>query len=190
MKLTILQLPKIESQYITVHGAQGDESILNQGPGVPRPVGTLIYADTTGCYGDDPGHRVELWETSDGTATSAEIFAACPYIRDHKERLIRLEGAARLSALANPYEPAERETWPYQRSEALAWVSDNAAPTPFCDIIAAGRGIPRVYFIPKVLENSTLFSQASAAILGQQQALIDRLWLEQDFSTFWGISWP
>lgn len=188
MGYTIIKFPKLG--HVVVHGATGDESRPSPIPYELRPVGNLLYSDLSGLYGDDQGKRIEVWATTNDSASSTDIFIDCPYIRGHKERLIRYEGAARLATLANPYEPAERETWPYQRAEALAWVADNTAPTPYCDIIAAGRGIPREYFIPKVLENSNLFSQASASILGQQQALIDHLWREPNFTIFWGITWP
>lgn len=192
MNYTIIIREPVVPQYITVNEATGTASRLNPGtlPTYPATLGRRIYADLSGIYGADPTRRVELYEDPAGTAESAAIFAACPEIRAWKERQIRSEGARRLAQLADPYEPPERETWPYQKAEAEAWAADNSKATPFCDLIAAGRGIPRELFLPKVLENSTLFAMASAQILGQQQALVDQLHGEQDFATFWGLSWP
>ena len=107
--------------------------------------------------------------------TPEELAAAVTNARSAQEQAIRTEGQRRLSLLSAPYRPDERETWTFQRDEALVWQADNSAPTPFCDTIAQNRGIPRELFLPKVIENSTLFFSASATILGQQQALLDQL---------------
>ena len=116
---------------------------------------------------------IETYEIPD--PTPAELEATVINARSDQEQVIRTEGQRRLSLLSVPYRPEERETWTFQRDEAIAWQADNSAPTPFCDTIAQGRGIPRELFLPKVIENSTLFFSASAAILGQQQALLDQL---------------
>ena len=138
-----------------------------------------VYRNGDICIVEDPA----------GTATSEEIFAACPGIRQWKENYIRQIGAQKLEEIANPYSEQERTTWFLQREEAVAWVADNNALTPFCDAIAAARGIPREYFLPKVLENNNLFTAASAQILGEQQRLIDLVWGEQNFAAFMGLGW-
>lgn len=116
---------------------------------------------------------IETYEIPD--PTPEELAVAVASARSAQEQDIRTEGQRRLSLLSAPYRPEERETWTFQRDEALAWQADNSAPTPFCDTIAQNRGIPRELFLPKVIENSTLFFSASATILGQQQALLDQL---------------
>ncbi|HEX9078095.1 MAG TPA: hypothetical protein VF795_00825 [Desulfuromonadaceae bacterium] len=162
---------------------------------MPEPVrpptfAQLIWSDTSDLYGADPTRRVELWRDVAGVATYREILAACPGLLPWMEGQIRAEGDRRLIALASPYGDRERETWPYQRAEALAWRADNTVPTPYCDAIAGGRGVSREVFIPKVLEVSDLFTQASTAILGQQQALIDRISAATDMDTLLAIAWP
>lgn len=114
-----------------------------------------------------------ICETPD--PTPEELAVTVANARLAQEQVIRTEGQRRLSLLSAPYRPEERETWTFQRGEALAWQADNSAPTPFCDTIAQNRCIPRELFLPKVIENSMLFFSASAAILGQQQALLDQL---------------
>lgn len=116
---------------------------------------------------------IDTYEIPD--PTPEELAVTVANARLAQEQVIRTEGQRRLSLLSAPYRPEERETWTFQRGEALAWQADNSAPTPFCDTIAQNRGIPRELFLPKVIENSTLFFSASAAILGQQQALLDQL---------------
>lgn len=183
---------RITPQFTAVHGPHGLETRLNPGPppAYPATFGGRIYADLSDLYGSDPTRRVELWEDSAGTAASADIFAACPLLRQWRESQIRAEGARRLNELARPYEPAERETWGYQKEEALAWQQNPATPTPFCDAVAAGRGVPRELFMTKVLENYTLFYQAAANILGQQQALIDRVNALEDVAAVLAVTWP
>lgn len=190
MGYTIVQLPQITPQYIVVNGATGPESRLNPGAPVQRPTGTLLYADISDRYGVDPGRRVELWDDPAGVATNSAIFTACPYLRDWREKQIRAEGEVRLAKVAAPYTKTERETWPYQRAEALAWSANPTALTPYCDAIAVGRGNPRDQFLRKVLDNSTLFTNASTALLGQQQALIDQVWAATTIDALLRVAWP
>lgn len=111
-------------------------------------------------------------------AEVATLLAPVLSVVQHKaisEAGIRAEGSRRLAALAAPYLPAERETWPTQQAEARAWSIDPAAPTPMLSAMAAARGITRADIVAKVLENVALFEAASGDILGQQQALLDAL---------------
>ena len=193
MNYSIFIREQIVPKFHGAHGAGGGiEAVLNYGEAAnyPATFQDKIYSDISDLYGADQSKRVEIWSDPEGKATSEEIFVACPEIRKWKEQCIRTVGAFKLTQLATPYEAPERETWPYQRAEALAWQIDKSTATPYCDIIAAGRGVPRELFIPKVLENSTLFAQASAQLLGLQQSIIDRLWSEQDFNSFMAIEWP
>lgn len=134
---------------------------------MPKIATSIIHSRLTGVQ------TIETYEIQD--PTPEELVAAVASARLAQEQVIRTEGQRRLSLLSAPYRPEERETWTFQRAEALAWQADNSAPTPFCDTIAQNRDIPRELFLPKVIENSTLFFSASAAILGQQQALLDQL---------------
>lgn len=96
-------------------------------------------------------------------------------VRSAKEIEIRREGSLRLTALAGTYLPAERETWATQQREARAYLLDSSAPTPMLSAIADARGISLTELVSKVMENVAAFEAASGAILGQQQALLDRL---------------
>lgn len=154
-----------------------------------RLIFSPLQLDPLLIYEADPVGRTELWEDVNGTATMAEIDAACPGFRGERERGIRAAGRLRLAAIATPYSPEERETWPYQREECMAYYRDNTALTPFCDAIASQRGIPRDLFLGKVKENMDLFSVASSSILGQQQALIDQIWAADDLEAILSVKW-
>lgn len=153
----------------TVHGLNGPETITDT---QTEPHGT-VYREGNVCL-----------VAGSGAATMAQVEAALPGIRQWKERYLRDLGAEKLEAIAQPYSRAERETWFIQREEAKS-----GGATPYCDAIASKRGIDRKEFLKKVTENMNLFSVASADILGQQQALIDRAYAETDLSTFVTIGW-
>jgi hypothetical protein len=189
---TIVQLPQITPQYVVVDGANGPESRLNPGTARQKPLGgvRVLYADYSGLYDNDPTKRVELWEDTAGTATDAEIFAACPGLRDDRAARIRAEGNTRLLAIANPYQPSERETWPVQMSEAEAWLKDSTAPTPMIDAIATGRRIDKSILITYIMDNTNLFRQASGIILGQQQSLLVAIYSAATVDTLMAVVWP
>jgi hypothetical protein len=189
---TIIQLPKITPQYVVVDGPNGTESRLNPGEARPKPAGgvRVLYADYSDLYGNDPTKRVELWEDTAGTATDAEIFDACPGLRDDRAARIRAEGNTRLLAIANPYQPSERETWPVQMSEAEAWLKDSNAATPMVNAIAAGRSIDKSLLITYIMENTNVFRQASGVILGQQQALLMTIYSATTVDALLAVVWP
>jgi hypothetical protein len=187
----VVQIPKITPQYVVVQGPHITETVLNPGTERNPPLGAvrLIYSDVSGLYGDDPTKRVELWESTAGTASDAEIFAACTGLTAWKEAEIRAAGNAKLLAIATPYQPAERETWAIQISEAEKWLLDNTAATPMIDAIYLGRAIPKSILVSYIMENNSLFRQASGAILGQQQALLERARSATTINELLGVTW-
>jgi len=74
---TIVQFPKLG--HIVVQGALGPESRREPLPVGLRPETACLYADLSGLEGDVPGRRVELY--AGGSATDAEVLAACPYLK-------------------------------------------------------------------------------------------------------------
>lgn len=187
---TIVRIPKVEPQYVVVSGPKGLVTRLNPGQW-PKPRGNgPIYQDVSGLYGDDQAKRVQLWDDPSGTATDAEIFAACEGLRDWKAAQIRAEGNARLLKIAQPYQAAERETWAVQLGEAEKWLADQTAPTPMVDAIAAGRGIDKQLLISYIIANTNLFRAVSGAILGQQQALLTQVYEAPTVAALLAVAWP
>jgi hypothetical protein len=140
-------------------------------------------------YAVDPSLRGEVWEDTAGTASDSDVLVTFSSFRTNKEQEIRAEGDRRLMLLAKPYGPGERETWAIQAAEAEAWIRDNAAPTPMVDQIAANRGISKTVLVELIMENNSLFRTASGAILGQQQALLDRLYACTTIAAVEAIRW-
>ncbi len=110
--------------------------------------------------------------------------------RDLVESRIRAEGSSRLQAIAAPYSEEERESWHKQEKEARAWLEDSSVSTPLLSAMAASRGISLEDMVLKVMENVETFEQASGAILGTQQKLLDELAAAQTLEEIEAIAWP
>lgn len=188
---SIVQIPKVTPEYVVVAGPHGPVSRRNPGSWQRPATGQQrVYQDITGLNGDDPTRRVELWRTTDGTATDAEIFTACPGLRDHVAALIRAEGNARLLAVASPYQPAERETWSIQVAEAAAWRADSSAATPMTDAIAAARGVAKATLVGWIEEMDVNYRAACGAILGTQQKLLEQVYTATTVDALLAVTWP
>lgn len=90
----------------------------------------------------------------------AEINAACQ---------------STLEALTPTYPERELTTFDKQESEARACLADPAASTPFLSALAAARGIELADLVQRVIAKADAFTSASGYIIGQRQALEDRL---------------
>lgn len=179
MSYTIRTIPPPEM--ITVNGLNGPEVRPAPDSWVkPQSYVRLIYTEG----------NTQLWDDTSGTAIWADVIAACPGLQAWKDAQLRAKGNEILEKIASPYQPSERETWPYQREECQAYYRDNMASTPFCDTIAEARGIPRGLFLEKVKENMDLFSSVSAQILGVQQALLDAIWSASSVAEVINVQWP
>lgn len=190
MNYLIFTYPQVSPRFHVVHGALADQTVPNPGPPVILPPGNLVYRPADyDIYAAAATQRTMILETTAAGASSADIFTACPRLRDWKASQIRSEGDSRLQALAHPYEDSEQKTWPIQMAEAEAWLINPASPTPMLTQIANNRGITLTSLVGRVMENVVLFRSTSGAILGQQQALLDRVYIEEDFSAFLSIGW-
>ena len=90
----------------------------------------------------------------------AEINAACDGL---------------LNALTAAYPDREISTFDKQESEARAYAADSTASTPLLSALAQARGIPLPDLVERVLAKADAFAVASGSIIGQRQALEDRL---------------
>lgn len=80
-----------------------------------------------------------------------------------------------LEALTPTYPERELTTFDKQESEARACLADPAASTPLLSALAAGRGIELADLVQRVIAKADAFTIASGFIIGQRQALEDRL---------------
>lgn len=179
-------------EYTTVNGPYGAElwKSSDEAPRPPEGYGVEVCRpDNYSVFAIDTFRRSRVFTDSLGTATSTQLFAVCPQIRDTKAAEIRREGSRRLAAMAGPYSKEERETWATQHDQALEWQLNATCDCPMIRNMATSRGITIDTMVAKIMENVTLFEAGSGQILGQQQKLLDRIDAEQDFDTLLKIIW-
>lgn len=81
-----------------------------------------------------------------------------------------------ISALTATYPDREISTFDKQEAEARAYAADPAtAQTPLLSALAQARGIELSELIRRVIAKADAFAVASGSIIGQRQALEDRL---------------
>lgn len=107
------------------------------------------------------GHAPEKSLEEAKAAKLAEINAACDAI---------------LNAAVQTYPNSEVLTFDQQTAEAKAYLaSGNAADAPLLSALATGRGIEFGDLVNRVMAKHNAFSVLSGAVIGQRQALEDRL---------------
>lgn len=80
-----------------------------------------------------------------------------------------------MAALISTYPDREISTFDKQESEARAYAADPTASTPLLSALAQARGISLPDLVERVLAKADAFAVASGSIIGQRQALEDRL---------------
>lgn len=198
----VITLPQIP-QYVTVRGgcdanAAAFDVIGNQdctqqwvNPALKvLPPGVVCQPNGFARNLVNPALRTLVVKTDGNSSSNADLFSACPQIREYRKAEIRAEGDRRLKLLASPYMDGERETWANQMKEAEAYLFDPVnTQTPMLSAMAAARGITIPDLVGKVWENVTLFRQASGQILGLQQKLLDDIDKATDFAALLAIGW-
>lgn len=145
-----------------IGGECPDGGVMMSGP-CPKAV-----RDTEGCItatwtAGDNGEWIPVPTVTLATTKAdklAEINAAC-------------EGL--LNALTATYPDREISTFDKQEAEARAYIADSTALTPLLSALAQARGIPLDELVRRVLAKADAFAEASGSIIGQRQALEDRL---------------
>ena len=80
-----------------------------------------------------------------------------------------------IATLTATYPDRELATFDKQESEPRAYAADATASTPLLSALAQARGIPLDELVRRVLAKADAFAVASGPIIGQRQALEDRL---------------
>lgn len=94
-----------------------------------------------------------------------------PTLAERKaEAMLRVNYAFENAAarLVGEYPPSERLTWPIQEAEAIGRLANPAAPTPYLDALAAGRGVTTEHLVQRVAANSAAWRAASAQFLAER----------------------
>jgi hypothetical protein len=88
---------------------------------------------------------------------------------------LNIESQKTADQLTAEYPEFDKQTWPDQQREALAWSADNAAQTPRLDAIAAYREIDRLVLLQKTLAKVLSFQSASDYLVGVRQKYEDQI---------------
>lgn len=80
-----------------------------------------------------------------------------------------------LATLTATYPDREISTFDKQEAEARAYAVDPTASTPLLSALAQARGVPLDELVRRVLAKADAFAVTSGSIIGQRQALEDRL---------------
>ena len=111
-------------------------------------------------------------------------------IRAEQLAVINAEARRQASALTAGYPDFERQTWPTQEREALAWQVNASTPTPYLDGIATARGIAPEDMRAKTLEAVLAFRGASQYLVGTRQALRDAIYAATTPAAVLAVVWP
>lgn len=101
-----------------------------------------------------------------------------PTLEDVKaDKLSEINAAAdrAISALTATYPNREIATFDKQEAEARAYAADPTASTPLLSALSQARGIELPELVRRVIAKADAFAVASGSIIGQRQALEDRL---------------
>lgn len=92
-----------------------------------------------------------------------------------KLREINAAADRAIAALTAAYPDREIATFGKQEAEARAYAADPTASTPLLSALAEARGVALDALVRRVLAKADAFAVASGRIIGQRQALEDRL---------------
>ena len=102
-------------------------------------------------------------------------FATSPFGGMYCTAYTVAKGSVWRAILTGTYPDREIRTFDKQESEARAYAADATASTPLLSALAQARGIPLSELVERVLAKADAFAVASGSIIGQRQALEDRL---------------
>lgn len=108
----------------------------------------------------------------------AALHPPVPTLEEAKAaKLSEINAAAdkAIATLTATYPDREISTFDKQEAEARAYSADPTAPTPLLSALAKARGLSMDDLVKRVLIKADTFAAASGYIIGQRQALEDRL---------------
>ena len=123
--------------------------------------------DLTAENKDQHSYPVEGWYWFDTLDEAMAALKSEPELTPIQRNNAAYESA--IARLTTDYPPSEIATWERQRAEAMAWHLDDTSPTPWIDIAAQARGIPRADYLARTYAKAAQFAQASAYLTGLRQ---------------------
>ena len=126
----------------------------------------------------------EEWQAANHTAyidDMGRIVLGLP--PDEKQQAIKAAKLAEINAAADramtiltaTYPDREIATFDKQEAEARTYAVDPTAPTPLLLALSQARGVELPELVRRVIAKADAFAVASGSIIGQRQALEDRL---------------
>ena len=125
-----------------------------------------------GTYDED-----QIEQGHDGTWYEKGHAPQRPLEEARTEKLAEINSAcdAILNAATATYPETEVLTFDQQLIEAQAYMADDTAAVPLLSALASARGIELADLVQRVIAKSNAFTRLSGYIIGQRQALEDRL---------------
>ena len=168
----------------------GLEFDLSQGV-IARSDGSyvIMWKNGDACYPYHIPNDDEYQNTWSEIHTYAEAYPECvteeePYeppvptleeVKAAKLSEINAVADRAIGTLTVTYPDREISTFDKQEAEARAYAADPTASTPLLSALAQARGIPLSDLVGRVLAKADASAVASGSIIGQRQALEDRL---------------
>ena len=147
----------------------------NLNPTTPPTYDSWTHRLVEGTPKQQDGKWYQTWVLESVTHTPEEEAERLADAKSTKLSEINTVTDATIAVLTETYPDREIATFDKQESEARAYVADPMSSTPFLSALAVARGIPLSDLVRRVITKADDFAVASGSIIGQRQALEDRL---------------
>ena len=147
----------------------------NLNPTTPPTYDSWTHRLTEGTPEQREGKWYQAWVLEPMTHTPEEEAERLADAKSTKLSEINTVTDATIAVLTETYPDREIATFDKQESEARAYAADATASTPLLSALAEARGISLPDLVERVLAKADAFAVASGSIIGQRQALEDRL---------------
>lgn len=148
-------------------------AVLN--PTTPPTYDSWTHRLVEGTPEQRDGKWWQTWTLEAVTHTAEEEAERLADAKAAKLSEINTVTDATIAVLTETYPDREIATFDKQESEARAYVADPMSSTPFLSALAVARGIELADLVQRVITKADAFTSASGSIIGQRQALEDRL---------------
>lgn len=144
-------------------------------PTTPPAYDSWTHVLTEGTPEQRNGKWYQTWVMESVTHTPEEEAQRLADAKAAKLSEINAACQRALESLTPTYPERELTTFDKQETEARAYLADTTAFTPLLSALATARGIELADLVQRVIAKADAFAAASGAIIGQRQALEDRL---------------
>lgn len=148
-------------------------AVLN--PTTPPAYDSWTHRLVEGTPEQREGKWYQTWVLDPVTHTPEEEAQRLAGVKFAKLSEINAVADRAIATLTATYPDREISTFDKQENEARAYASDAMSSTPFLSALAQARGISLADLVKRVLAKADAFAVASGSIIGQRQALEDRL---------------